>query len=402
MTDIGRKAKLKNVKMRQVEGYKGLFYIVGKSRSTGKPEKIYYIRYRKDGREIKEKAGRQFQDQMTPAKAHNIRARRMQGLDQTSREKREAKQAFSDRWTITRLWEEYLNNKTVFKGKQRDTSRFNVHIESEFGNKEVSDIVTLDIDRFRKKLLTKKGLSPQTVKNILELLRRIINFGFKKELIPLKVIRFEMPSPDNVINEVLSNKQIANLVSQIDFNKTMIEAWILKVMLYTGRRTGEICSLEWSDVDIDQQLFTLKDTKTGKTETLPFSNKIKEIFQTIPKFHAQDNYVFPNKDGSKRTRVDSDARKLKEQSGIPEHFRPSYCLRHTFASLAASNDIPERVLKALLGHSHRTAKSDITSRYAHVSHDRLLDAVNLIANIIDQICLNEKKLKQLPETMVTR
>jgi integrase len=385
--------KKENVKMRQVEGYKGLFYIVGASRSTGEPEKIYYVRYRKDRREVKEKAGRQFQDSMTPAKAANIRARRMQGLDPTSREKREAKKAKADRWTITRLWAAYQKNKTVFKGKRRDTSRFNVHILPEFGDKEVKDIVTLDIDRFRKKLLKEKKLSPQTVKNILELLRRIINFGFKRDLIPMKNIRFEMPKTDNAVNEALTNDQIKNLLFVLDQNVMDVEAWLLKVMLYTGRRTGEICGLEWSDIDHERQVFTLRDTKTGKTEYLPYSDRVKGIFETIPRF--SDRYLFPNYDGSKRTRVDSHSRELRKQAGIPETFRPSYCLRHTFASIAASNDIPERVLKTLVGHSHIEARKDITSRYAHVSHERLLQAVNQIAGLIDRICSDGNNVIQI-------
>ncbi|MBU2511695.1 tyrosine-type recombinase/integrase [bacterium] len=379
--------------MRQVEGYKGLFYIIGKTRSTGEPEKIYYIRYRKDGKEIKEKAGRQFQDNMTPAKAHNIRSRRMQGLEPTRAEKREAKEINSDRWTIKRLWEEYKNNKTKYKGLQRDQSRFNVHIMPEFGEKEPKNIVTLDIDRFRNNLLKKKKLSPQTVKNTLELLRRVINYGSKKDLIPSYNIRFEMPSTDNMVNEVLSNDQIKSLLSVLDRNPFDIEAWLLKVMLYTGRRTGEICELEWSDIDLERQTFTLKDTKTGKTEYLPFSERVMEILKTIPRFHQK--YIFPNTDGSKRTRVDAHSRELRNQAGIPETFRPSYCLRHTFASIAASNDIPERVLKALLGHTHREARKDITSRYAHVSHERLLQAVNQIADIIDRIAYSKENIIQL-------
>jgi len=39
--------------------YPGVYFIRGVSVATGKPEKIYYISYWKDGRKIEEKAGRQ-------------------------------------------------------------------------------------------------------------------------------------------------------------------------------------------------------------------------------------------------------------------------------------------------------------------------------------------------------
>ncbi len=37
---------------------RGVYYIVGKRVVNGKPERIYYIVYRKDGKQIEEKAGR--------------------------------------------------------------------------------------------------------------------------------------------------------------------------------------------------------------------------------------------------------------------------------------------------------------------------------------------------------
>jgi hypothetical protein len=68
--------------------YPGVYYIIGKAVATGKPEKIYYIRYRKDGKLIEEKAGRQFQDDMTPSKASNLRGLRIEGKQPSNEEKR--------------------------------------------------------------------------------------------------------------------------------------------------------------------------------------------------------------------------------------------------------------------------------------------------------------------------
>jgi len=55
--------------------YPGVYFIQGSAIGTGKPERIYYIIYRKDGRLIEEKAGRQFQDDMTAAKAAQMRTK---------------------------------------------------------------------------------------------------------------------------------------------------------------------------------------------------------------------------------------------------------------------------------------------------------------------------------------
>ncbi len=59
--------------------FPGVYYIERSARITGKRERIFYIRYRKDGRLIEGKAGRQFQDAMTPAKASRIRMELISG-----------------------------------------------------------------------------------------------------------------------------------------------------------------------------------------------------------------------------------------------------------------------------------------------------------------------------------
>ena len=71
--------------------YPGVYYVIGKG-SDGKPERIYYIRYVREGKKIEERAGRQFQDDMSPAKANNIRTDRVRGRVLSNAKKREQEQ----------------------------------------------------------------------------------------------------------------------------------------------------------------------------------------------------------------------------------------------------------------------------------------------------------------------
>ena len=59
--------------------YAGVYFINGKAIGSNKVEKIYYIMYRKDGKQVHEKAGRQYQDDMTPSRAAGIRSERIEG-----------------------------------------------------------------------------------------------------------------------------------------------------------------------------------------------------------------------------------------------------------------------------------------------------------------------------------
>jgi DNA-binding NarL/FixJ family response regulator len=55
--------------------YPGVYFVMGKSLArTHKSQRVYYIRYRKKGKEFEEIAGCQYDDKMTPAKAAEIRA----------------------------------------------------------------------------------------------------------------------------------------------------------------------------------------------------------------------------------------------------------------------------------------------------------------------------------------
>jgi len=159
--------------------YPGVYWIKGQAVGTARPERIYYIYYRKNGRLIEEKAGRQLQNDMTPARASQMRAERLLGKEPSNKEKREAikakKEAEASKWTIERLWEEYRTTRNKNKGLATDAGRYKKYLKADFGGKEPKELVPLDIDRVRLKL--SKSKAPQTVKSVIELLSRIVNFG---------------------------------------------------------------------------------------------------------------------------------------------------------------------------------------------------------------------------------
>lgn len=79
---MGRKMpKKKRIKT----NYAGVYYIEGSPRIYGKEEKIYYVRFRHDGRLIEKKVGLQFQDHMTPARAYQIRSELTKGTGSSNK-----------------------------------------------------------------------------------------------------------------------------------------------------------------------------------------------------------------------------------------------------------------------------------------------------------------------------
>lgn len=59
--------------------YPGVFYREAQRVGGRGTEKVYYVVFKKNGKLIEEKAGRQFVDDMTPAKAANIRGELIEG-----------------------------------------------------------------------------------------------------------------------------------------------------------------------------------------------------------------------------------------------------------------------------------------------------------------------------------
>jgi hypothetical protein len=126
---------LKRVKTK----YPGVYYIDGTS-ASGKIERIYYIRYRRDKKLIEEKAGRQLQDDMTPARAAGIRTERIEGKQPSNRRKRESKIAAEkekiSRWTIEKIYKEYIDGRPDNKARKTDEGRYEKYLKTSFGEKE--------------------------------------------------------------------------------------------------------------------------------------------------------------------------------------------------------------------------------------------------------------------------
>jgi integrase len=364
---------------------------VGTLTATGKPEKIYYVRYRKDGKLIEEKAGRQFQDDMTPARASRIRTQRILGNELSNKERREVKklavQAEASRWTVDRLWKEYKVQKPDLKGIVTDENRYQNYIKPVYANKEPKDLSPFDLDRLRLNLLKKK--SPGTVKNVLELLRRIVNFGVKKNLCDGLGFTIEMPKVNNLKTEDLTTKQLSNLLEVLDQDPNVQVANLMRLALFTGMRRGELFKLKWNDIDCERGFIFIRDPKGGPDQKIPLNEAARQLLETHPK--KESPYVFPGRKGGMRTDINKAVNRIKNKAGLPKDFRPLHGLRHVYASmLASSGKVDMYTLQKLLTHK----SPQMTQRYAHLRDDALRRAADLAGELIQE-AVNSKSEEQI-------
>lgn len=286
--------------------YPGVIFVESQEEGTGKLEKIFHIIYRKDGKLIEEKAGRQFKDNMTPAKAATIRALKIKGKLPTNKEKREAQR--QRKWTISALWDEYKESNPDLKGMGTDENRFDLHLKDGVGKKEPKELSPMDIDRLRINL--SKDHAPATVKNILELLRRIINYGSKKRLIPRPDLFIEMPKVNNLKTEDLTPEQISNLLTAIDEDPGNRAGAIMKIALFTGMRRGEIFRLRWNDIDFEKNFIHIRDPKGGSNQIIPLNEEAKQVIRQQPR--KKSEYIFPGLKGEKLVDVKKGLDKIRE------------------------------------------------------------------------------------------
>jgi len=366
--------------------YVGVYYIMGTAVATSKPERIFYITYRRNGKLVEEKAGRQFQDAMTPAKASRIRADRIEGKSPSNKERREenARQKEIKEWTIKRLWEEYKSTHPLTKGIKSDDGRFKLYIEPTLGDKKFEEVAPLDLDRLRINLLKIK--SPQTVKHVIEIIKRVSNFAVNKRL--CRGLNFKPTSPkvNNLKTEFLSEEQIRALLKAIDEDPHPYAGSMMKIALFTGMRRGELLKLRWVDIDFERGFIKIRDPKGGMDQTIPLNDAARGVLKSLPRTGA--DFVFPRKGGGQRTDINHQIKAIKERAGLPKDFRALHGLRHHYASmLASSGKVDMYVLQKLLTHKSPT----MTQRYAHLRDEALRKASNLAGELINQIAKKKEE-----------
>jgi len=360
--------------------YPGVFYrMTDRIGGTGQ-ERVFYIRFKRNQEIIEEKVGRQYADAMTPAKANNIRSDLIEGRRELRKEKREKeKQAAATaagKMTLSRLWQEYEKQKPDSKTLRTDKGRFTLHIEPMIGAKEPHELVRLDIDRLRMKLL--KTHKPQTVRHVLGIIKRIVFFGARRQRcqnlpFPLDPIRV-----DNVVTEDLTSEQLKNLLNAIDNSIDIQAADLMRLALFTGMRRGEMFKLKWDDIDFQRGFISIKNPKGGVSQKIPLNEQARQVLENHPK---TSDYVFVSERGTPFKDCHDRVNAIKKTAGLPDGFRALHGLRHAYASmLASSGKVDLYTIQRLL--THKSPK--MTMRYAHLRDDALKNAANIAGQIIQE------------------
>jgi integrase len=382
---------------REKTKYPGVYAINGTDPVSGKPEKIFYIVYRKAGKQIEEKAGRSNKpDLMTAAKASAMRGARIKGAP-SNEEKRAVLRAEKGRMTIGKIWAEYEMHRTRRKSIKADTRLYALRIRPVFGDKVPEEVDPLSLDRFRAKLgkivseKTGKPFSPATIHHTMALLRQIVNFGIQRRL--TKGLPSKVPVPPvgaNMVTEYLTPDETAAFIKALDEDPDQDAADALRLAMLTGARKMEILKLRWEDVDLERGVWMLRDRKDYGDAGFPLPPRAVEILELRYKMRDEKSpFVFPGRaeDGfQKQFRLA--AGRIKKAAKLPAKFRIFHGLRHHYASSMVSAGVDLYVVSKLLGHSDPTLTA---RRYAHLRPGVLADAAQLAGRLVG---VAEQKAKE--------
>jgi integrase len=91
----------------------------------------------------------------------------------------------------------------------------------------------------------------------------------------------------NETREAFSPDELKTIFDNLDgFTRPLF-----MMAVWTGLREGDICTLKWSDVDIERRIISRKTRKTGAKVQIPISDQLYDMLIAMPR--TESEYVFP-------------------------------------------------------------------------------------------------------------
>lgn len=379
------------------------------ARISPKGRITYYLFYRINGKQVNFKIGTY--PEITPTQARDLAKAKLgdvaNGIDvqevkkEAKRQTIIAKQAKLSLYLEQRYlpWLETRNPKTSDKIIKEIKRAFPNYLE-----KQLSQIHAWDIEKWRieKK---KSGMSLSTINGYVNTLKGALSRAVEWNVIEShdlnKVKSFKV---DNAVVRYLNDveekslrdalkardkrikveRENGNLFRQQrhypllpelrNFNYCDYLEPLVLLAMNTGMRRGELLSLEWINVDLEQKYLTViaGNSKSGKGRHIPLNNEALTALNNWQLDQNNHGYVFKGAENKPLTDIKKSWSNLLKQAEVND-FR-FHDLRHHFASKLVMVGVDLNTVRELMGHSDLK----MTLRYAHLAPEHKAKAVNLI------------------------
>lgn len=203
-----------------------------------------------------------------------------------------------------------------------------------------------------------KEATPHTRKSTLKLVRRILQLAVDAQVLVLN------PCAGMTVKAPVNDQKVLN---RLEVNRLLAEAkrtrhhfydvWIMA--LYSGMRSGELISLLWDDIDLEDRIIHvnkawnskngLKETKSGRNRVVPISDELLKFLRAQKLKSSSSVYVLPRLQEWERgdqAKVLRDFCKRVEITPVRFHD-----LRATFITNLLAQGVPLAVVMAIVGHN---------------------------------------------------
>jgi len=243
---------------------------------------------------------------------------------------------------------------------------------------KVTEVTFSDVDALHRKI-TKDG-APYQANRTVAVLSRMFSLAIKWQWCTANPGKGIERNPEEQRQRYLSADEVARLSKAVVKHSDRQAADIIRLLLLTGARRGEVQAARWEQFDLKEGVWTkpAATTKQAKLHRVPLNGPARLLLKKLHRAAANDNeFVFPGRNGGHRVEIKKDWAaicKVAKIEGVRIHD-----LRHTFASHLAGTGKSLPIIGALLGHTQAAT----TQRYAHLLDDPLRRATEQVGSIID-------------------
>lgn len=349
----------------------------------------YVVNYRVGGKAERPTIGNPSENTLAEMR-EEARNRRAQARRGTTRQ--------AQALTVQKLYDLWMQHKVLIDCKlgtvENYQARWRTHLQKRFGRMTASKVRVADVTALR----TSMKDNQRTFNLCADVLRALFNWGVENEYLPYETANpvrrnhyFKLSGRETA----LTRDQVVNVLRAIDELEEQPRgisrhaAAAIKVIMLTGARLREVLHAKWEW--LENESLELPDSKTGP-KTIPLAGAALEIIEGLP--HAPNNpYIFI---GQKPGRPLHDLTTPWERVCIRAGLQAGregvviHDLRHSYATLAASMNVPLTALGRVLGHS----SADMTQRYINTHDDEARQAAEQVAE--EHARLIEKSANVVP------
>lgn len=262
-------------------------------------------------------------------------------------------------------------------------NNFGNFLEQHYTETEQSDISPIMVLNYKEEL-NKRGVCRNTMRHYLIVLRSFFKWCVQHKFYAEQpILNNDIPKKEEIEYDLLTEPEVYKVLSG-EIPKGTKHAKrtraIVFMFLLTGLRVSELTHLTIKSICMQDEDITIKGkgNKLRCTTLPPLAQKyLRDYIDEIPK-QAQNNdsLLFPNRDGKPFTRqnITQVVKKYIEKL-VGHKMIGSHDLRHSFASMLITYNVPIPNISSLLGH----ANWETTAIYAsHLCPKKVTAEVNSI------------------------